>query len=106
MRQDPPWRGREPPPHQSNLCSPQEDLMPKYLRTLSTLWALALAGVLCASAGPAQAAVYVRIAPPASQAEVVGPPPGPGHTWTNGYHRWDGREYTWRPGRWVRPPHP
>ena len=80
--------------------------MQKYLRTLSTFWALALAGVLCASAGPAQAAVYVRIAPPAPQAEVVGFPPGPGHTWTNGYYYWDGREYIWQPGRWVRPPRP
>jgi hypothetical protein len=80
--------------------------MQKYLHPLSTLWALALAGVLCASVGPAQAAVYVRMAPPAPQAEVVGPPPGSGPTWTNGYYYWDGRAYLWQPGRWVRPPHP
>jgi len=79
--------------------------MPKYVRILRTVGALALAGILFVAAGPAHAAVYVRIAPPAPQAEVVGPPPGPGHTWTNGYYHWDGREYRWRSGRWVRPPH-
>src|SRR5262245_48919166 len=63
----------------------QEDMMQKYL---PRLWVLAFAGLLGMAALPAQAAVYVWIAPPAPQAEVVGPPPGPGHTWTNGYHRW------------------
>ena len=80
--------------------------MEKYLRRLRRLGALALAGMLFAAAVPAQAAVYVRIPPPASQAEVVPPPPAPGHAWTGGYHRWDGREYVWQPGQWVRPPRP
>ena len=80
--------------------------MPKSLRPLRTLGVLALAGVLFASAGPAHAAVYVRIAPPVAHAEAVGPPPSPEHTWMNGYYSWDGRAYIWQPGRWVRPPYP
>ena len=75
--------------------------MHKYLRSLA---ALGLAGVLCAVAIPVQAAVYVRVAPPAPQAEVVGPPPAPGHAWTRGYYHWNGREYVWQPGQWARPP--
>ena len=79
----------------------KESIVQNYLRSWRSLGALALAGMLFAAAVPAQAAVYVRIAPPAPQAEVVGPPPTPGCAWTGGYYRWDGRKYVWQPGRWV-----
>jgi len=54
-----------------------------------------------ASAG---ARVYVRIGPPPPVVHVRAVRPGPRHVWTAGHHRWNGRAYTWVPGRWVVPP--
>ncbi|MGA2087392.1 MAG: hypothetical protein ABSG66_00595 [Stellaceae bacterium] len=54
----------------------------------------------------AQAAqVYVNIAPPAPQVEVV-PPPPPGQPmeWRPGFWRWNGNQYVWVRGRYVHPP--
>jgi hypothetical protein len=44
---------------------------------------------------------------PAPQAEVVpAPPPGPvAWVWQPGHRHWNGFQYVWRPGRYVRP-HP
>ena len=51
------------------------------------------------------ATVIVGVAPPPPVSTVVvGVAPGPGHVWTPGYHRWNGRAYVWMPGRWVIPP--
>lgn len=66
-----------------------------------TLAIAALAGSLGWSAIPAQAAVGVRVAPPAPQVEVV-PEPRRGYVWAPGY--WDYRHghYVWHRGSWVR----
>lgn len=52
-------------------------------------------------------AVYVQIPPPAPLHEVVGPPPGPGFVWVNGYWFWSGAQYVWASGHWLamRPEH-
>src|SRR5215510_11144425 len=68
----------------------KESIMHKYLHSLA---ALGLAGVLFAAAITVQRAVFVRVALPPPQAEVVCPPPVPGHAWTGGHYHWDGREY-------------
>ena len=43
----------------------------------------------------------VAVAPPASQVEVVGVAPGPGHFWVSGWWAWGGGRYVWRPGYWA-----
>jgi WXXGXW repeat (2 copies) len=48
--------------------------------------------------------VYVQIGPPAAIVETRVVAPTPHHVWIEGYHRWDGRAYTWVPGRWELPP--
>ena len=80
--------------------------MRKYLGSLSLALALTLAGVLIVPVAPASATVYVQLPPPPVQFEVRGAPPSQAHAWIGGYHRWDGREYGWVPGRWQRPPYP
>ena len=54
----------------------------------------------------ANAAVYVRTAPPRPVVERVVKSPGPRYVWVAGYHQWNGRGYAWVPGRWVYPPRP
>ena len=44
--------------------------------------------------------------PPPAVAEHPGPPPQEGFVWISGYHRWEGGQYVWTPGHWVRPPRP
>jgi hypothetical protein len=54
----------------------------------------------------AQAAqIYVTVAPPAPQVEVM-PPPPPGQPmeWRPGYWRWNGAQYVWIPGHYMHPP--
>jgi WXXGXW repeat (2 copies) len=63
---------------------------------------LALTGACVTPAGR----LYVRIAPPAPVYEMRRTAPGPGYVWIDGYYRWDGSTYLWRPGRWERPPRP
>jgi hypothetical protein len=66
---------------------------------------IAAAAILAADGAIAQAAVFVRTAPPPPRSvRVVGRSPGRGFVWTNGYYRWGGRRYVWTPGRWRRPP--
>jgi hypothetical protein len=68
---------------------------------------IAAAAVLAVDGPIAQAAVFVRTAPPPPRAVgVVGRSPGRGFVWTDGYWRWGGRRrgYVWTPGRWRRPP--
>lgn len=62
------------------------------------------AGVL--ACGTAAADVVIRIAPPRVLVERRPPPPSRNHVWISGYHRWDGRAYTWEPGRWEPRPRP
>ena len=42
--------------------------------------------------------------PPAAQAEVAQPSPGPEFVWIEGFWHWDGRSYGWHAGVWQRPP--
>src|SRR5215471_18092219 len=67
------------------------------------LGALLLTSVAAAPA-LAQARFYVGFGPPAAVIERPVPPPGPNFVWTPGYYRWDGADYNWQRGRWVRPP--
>jgi hypothetical protein len=54
----------------------------------------------------ADAAFYVRIAPPPIVVERPPPTPGPGYMWTPGYYTWNGAAYVWVPGAWVIAPWP
>jgi hypothetical protein len=63
-----------------------------------------LSTVLSAIPASASTRVYVRVGPPAPVVQVRPVAPGPRYVWVDGYHRWDGRVYTWVPGRWVLPP--
>ncbi len=47
------------------------------------------------------AAVYVRVAPPAPRVEVV-PAARGGYVWAPGYWNWNGRRHVWVAGSWVR----
>jgi WXXGXW repeat (2 copies) len=68
----------------------------------------AIAGAILAlgMALSADAAVFVRVAPPRPMVERVVPAPGRGYVWVGGYYRWSGRAYAWVPGAWVYPPRP
>jgi len=69
---------------------------------------VALAGALALSACD-EVTFYsgVNFAPPAPLVfGPVGPSPGPGFVWTDGYYMWGGNNWAWQSGRWARPPHP
>lgn len=74
-------------------------LRPAIHALVITVALLAIPG--CASAGTR---AYVRIGPPAPVFEVRSVAPGPRYVWVGGYHHWNGRAYTWQPGRWTAPP--
>ncbi len=48
--------------------------------------------------------MYVASRPPAPVYETRHVSPGPGYVWIEGYQRWDGRGYSWVPGRWEHAP--
>ena len=75
---------------------------------MKNFFSIELAGVLLAAymAIAANAAVFVRVAPPRPVVERVVRRPAPGYVWVGGYYRWNGRAYLWTPGRWVYPPRP
>ncbi len=52
-------------------------------------------------ATPAAAAVYIQVAPPERQVEVV-PAPRHGYVWAPGYWNWRGNHHVWAKGTWVR----
>ena len=68
--------------------------------------ALALLLALTLSPAASFAQVAIRIGPPAPIVERRGPPPDRGYVGIDGYHRYEGGQYVWTPGRWDRPPHP
>ena len=49
------------------------------------------------------AGVYVDVAPPPPQVEVVGVAPAPGYFWIGGYWGWETGRHVWVPGRWEAP---
>jgi len=58
----------------------------------------------CVGPAPVHGAVYVDVAPPADQIEVVGVAPSGQHVWIAGHYSWDGHRYVWAGGHWeVRP---
>ncbi len=83
--------------------------LPAALRIGAFVAAL-LSGVATASAQgyPPPPPGSAPMAPPAPQAEIVpAPPPGPvAVIWQPGHWRWNGYQYVWVPGRYVRPPRP
>lgn len=68
-----------------------------------TLIASVLGCFLVMSAGAAD--VVVRVGPPHARVERRPRAPGREFVWTPGYYRWDGHDYGWVAGTWVRPPH-
>ena len=78
-------------------------------RYVSWIAAASLSTVLLTSAAgcaPTTGRVYVHAGPPARVVEVRTVAPGPGYVWLEGYQAWNGRAYSWVPGRWVRAPRP
>jgi hypothetical protein len=77
-------------------------------RNRSAMKKTALAILLALTLMPAAsfAQVVIRIGPPAPIVERRPPPPDRGYVWIDGYHRYEGGQYIWTPGRWDRPPHP
>ncbi len=65
---------------------------------------IAFAAVLSISTFAAE--VIVNVAPPRIRVEGRGRPPGRGHVWIPGYHRWDGHRHEWVSGRWELRPRP
>ncbi len=62
------------------------------------------AGSLAMSACAERGAVYVRTPPPPALRESVVVAPGPNYVWIPGHQAWNGRAYSWAPGRYeVRP---
>lgn len=77
------------------------------MRLLSRLvLGASVVGLAACYPAPPPDAMYVRVAPPAYRAEVMGVAPGPGYFWIGGYWEWGGAEYRWVPGSWVVRPHP
>jgi hypothetical protein len=65
----------------------------------------AACALLLASGLIGTAQTVIRIAPPPPvRVGVVGVAPGPGYVWVAGYQSWNGHDYIWVAGRWVRPP--
>jgi hypothetical protein len=77
----------------------------KSLLLLTAVGALSLGASACGPAEYGVAGIDVGFGPPALQAEVSVESPGPGYYWVPGYYDWDGGNYTWVAGSWVRPPH-
>jgi hypothetical protein len=77
-------------------------------RNRFTMKKIALAVLFALTLMPAAsfAQVVIRIGPPAPIVERRPPPPDRGYVWIDGYHRYEGGQYIWTPGRWDRPPHP
>ena len=53
-----------------------------------------------------QVGVEVGVAPPPLRVEPVPPPPSPAHEWVPGHWQWNGAQWVWRPGHYLRRPTP
>ena len=67
-----------------------------------TLFALMFASACGAISVPAQAQVYVQVAPPPDRHEVVPSHTRRGYVWEPGHWRWNGRRHVWVAGHWER----
>jgi hypothetical protein len=56
-----------------------------------------------AQPAPAQEVVYVNVAPPPVQVEVIPLLPFVGAVWVHGFWGWNSGRHQWRPGHYVRP---
>lgn len=77
------------------------------MKTKAITSCLALAAVVSCLMGrpqPAEAAVFIGVAPPAPIVEVVPPVPRVGYAWTPGYWGWNGGRYVWVRGAYALPP--
>ena len=57
------------------------------------------------SVGPRYVPRHYVVAPP-PRAAYIAPAPRAGYVWIDGYYYPSGARYVYRPGYWVRPPHP
>ena len=76
-------------------------MLNKTLLASSLAASLAFGGAIVPTAAHAQAAIYIRTAPPAPRHEVI-PAPRRGYVWVNGYWNWNGHRHVWQPGVWVK----
>jgi WXXGXW repeat (2 copies) len=80
----------------------------KRLHVLAAAAMLALAPLAAVPPAAAEAhVVVVRRAPPPLRHEAIARRPGPSRDWfwQPGFWRWDGHDYDWVGGHWVRRPH-
>ena len=47
--------------------------------------------------------VYIQVAPPPPQIEVIGVAPYAGHIWLGGAWFWESGRHIWHPGHWEAP---
>jgi hypothetical protein len=75
--------------------------MKKYVSI--SLQSLAAASVVALSlmSAPAQAEIFIGIAPPEPRVEMV-PQARLGYVWAPGYWAWRGHHHVWSDGHWVR----
>ena len=74
-------------------------------RMMLSMQALLASGVVAFAllSTPAHARVdlFLNVAPPEPQVEVV-PPPRSGYVWAPGFWEWRGHHHVWVEGHWVR----
>ena len=70
------------------------------------LAALAQVPFALSPAAAQEVGVEVGVAPPPLRAETVPPPPSPAHEWVPGHWQWNGAQWVWRRGHYVRRPTP
>src|SRR5579862_4453143 len=56
--------------------------------------------------GAASAETVVHVAPPRPPLQKRTPPPAKDDVWIDGYQKWDGKHFSWVPGKWEKPPQP
>jgi hypothetical protein len=78
----------------------------RWLAVAASALAVTLAGCVVAPVAPYGYDTYgyaVPVAPPPPQVEYIGPAPGVGYVWLNGYWGWSGGRHVWNGGRWEAP---
>jgi hypothetical protein len=90
-------RGLCQPSHTASIESNVKEPDMSRKTVLAAAFAASLMGL---GATAAHAQIYVQVAPPAPQYEVV-PAPRAGQVWAAGHYEWRGDRYLWVPGRWI-----